>query len=221
MIIYELFIPVNKFRQICVKKLQHLVRTVSKYSKRGATLNNIVKIYISPDKDIPMHEVESATLVAEKGIVGDRYFDGQGGTWTDIYPKNDRQISILNLADINAFAQHGIKLNPVDLRRNVLVEVPDISKFMNQKFFLGNTVLISHRYSYPCGLLERRLNQTGIIACGKQHNIMLGINCQILYGGEISVGDKIRLPETQEEFDFINSNAVCQPKPVIKNKQSL
>lgn len=215
-IIYKLFISVNKFRQIYVKKLQHRNETANKYSKRGATLNNIVKIYISPDKDIPMHEVMSATLIAEKGIVGDRYFDGQGGTWTNIKPKNDRQISIVNLADINAFAQHGIVLNPQDLRRNVLVEVPDITVFMNQKFFLGNTVLITNRYSHACALLEKRLNQTGIIACRKQNNIVLGINCQILYGGDIKPGDKMRLPETQAEFDFINSSAVCQPKPVKK-----
>lgn len=179
-------------------------------------MNNIVKIYISPDKDIPMHEVESVTLVAEKGIIGDRYFDGQGGTWTNVNPKNDRQISIINLADIDAFSQHGIVLMPQDLRRNVLVSVPDITVFMNQKFFLGNTVLITNRYSHPCSLLEKRLDLTGIVACGKQNNIVLGINCQILYGGEISVDDKIRLPETQADFDVINSDAVCQPKPVKK-----
>lgn len=185
-------------------------------SNFGDPLNNIIKIYISPDKDVPMHEVESAELVAEKGIVGDRYFDGLGGTWTNINPKNDRQISIVNLRDIDAFAKHGIKLNPLDLRRNVLVDVPDISAFMNQKFFLGNAVLISHRYSHPCGLLEKRLNQTGIVACGKQNKLVLGINCQILYGAEITVGDKIRLPESPEDFEFINSDLVLEPKPVIK-----
>lgn len=181
-------------------------------------MNSILKIYISPDKNIPMHEVESAKLVAEKGIVGDRYFDSLGGTWTDISPRNDRQITIVNLQDINAFAQHGINLNPCDLRRNVLVEVPDLSEFKNEKFFLGDAVLISYRYSYPCALLEKRLGQPGIVACGKQNNLVLGINCQILYGAEIKVGDKIRLPTSPEDFKFINSDLILEPKTVKKFK---
>lgn len=164
-----------------------------------------------------MGEVDSADLVADRGIVGDRYFDSLGGTWSTIKPKNDRQISIVSLAEIQGFNRHGIGLDPGQVRRNVLVDGPDLAVFMHKRFFLGNTVLITNRYSYACGLLQQRLDQPRLIELTKADKLTLGIHCQILYSGKITIGDTIRLPKTPEELEFIYSDAVAKPKSVIKH----
>jgi MOSC domain-containing protein YiiM len=172
----------------------------------------ILDIFISPTIEEPMTSVDSAELVAGKGIVGDRYFDEQG-TWSKIYPWPDRHISIINMSVIDAFKNtYGIDLTPIDLRRNVLVDVPFFKPFMAHKFFLGNTVLCTSRYSYPCKTLQDRLGKKGLIKICKQEVWCFGIHCQILKGGTIHRGDRMRLPETNEDRQLLNSSLVNKPE---------
>lgn len=173
----------------------------------------ILNIFVGSTVETPMNSVDSVELVAGKGVVGDRYFNQEGGTWTKIYPKPDRQVSIINISVIQAFKKkYGIELKPIDLRRNILVDVPFLKPFMFHKFFLGDAILCTSRYSHPCKMLENKLQKNNLIEICKKEVWSFGINCQILKGGFIKVGDYMRLPETDKDNQLINDDLVNKPQ---------
>ena len=172
----------------------------------------ILSIFISPTVEDPMRSVELVELVAGKGIIGDRYFD-QKGTWSEVYPWPDRQISIINMTVIKSFKnKYNIDLEPIDLRRNILVDAPFFKPFMAHKFFLGDTVLCTSRYSYPCKYLQDRIGKKRLMKICKEEVWCFGIHCQILKGGTIKIGDRMRLPETNEDIQLLNSELVNKPE---------
>ena len=127
----------------------------------------------------PMLEPAEATLDAGAGLLGDRYA-GRGGA---------RQVTLLqaeHVAVIAALLGRG-SLDPVLLRRNLLVGGVNLLALKGRRFALGETVLECTGLCHPCSRMEETLGPGGYNAV-RGHG---GITARVIAGGRIGLGDPL------------------------------
>jgi MOSC domain-containing protein YiiM len=83
---------------------------------------------------------------------------------------------------------HNIDLAPEEHRRNVTVFGVPLTHLVGRRFWLGETLLESTRLSIPCRHIEEI---TGKAIFDPLIN-RSGLNCKILQGGTVRVGDAVR-----------------------------
>ncbi len=124
--------------------------------------------------------VDRANAVAGKGLVGDRYFDGD----------EDRQVSLIEAESIDAMASNGgLKLAYGEARRNIVTRGVDLTGLVDKEFKVGAVTLRGSRLSEPCQHLADLTDQkvlTGLVHKG-------GLKAQILSDGVIRVGDAVKV----------------------------
>lgn len=80
-------------------------------------------------------------------------------------------------------------MSPAEHRRNVTVQGVPLNHLVGRRFRLGPTVLEATRLSFPCKHIEEILGKPVF-------NPMVhrsGLNCRILEGGEVRVGDAVEM----------------------------
>lgn len=146
-------------------------------------------LHITPRAFLPMHAVPQITLVAGKGIEGDRYMIGREEGFYSDRPEEGRQITLFEIETLEALKRDsGIDLGPQDHRRNVTVEGVPLNHLVGRRFLLGETLLEATRLSVPCRHIEEI---TGKAIFDPLIN-RSGLNCRILKGGVVRLGDAVR-----------------------------
>jgi MOSC domain-containing protein YiiM len=161
----------------------------------GATAWNgtLLHIHIAPLASYEMEELEEATCVAGRGIVGDRYFAGTG-TYS---PKPDvREVTLIEQEALDALSRNDpplqggpIQLLPVDHRRNLTVRGVPLNHLVGRRFRVGEVILRGGRLNFPCKYLEELLGSPVYLPLYNRS----GLNCSIERGGVIRPGDAISL----------------------------
>ena len=133
-----------------------------------------------------MQALSEARLAAGIGIEGDRY-----ATRLGTYSKKhhiDRQATLIEVEVLEALARdRGIKLAPHEHRRNLTTRGVPLNYLVGQYFRIGECVLYGGRLNVPCLYLEN-------LVAKKVFKPLLnrsGLNCRIVVGGIIRVGDRI------------------------------
>lgn len=121
----------------------------------------------------------SLTLVAGKGIVGDRFF-----AWKDDYKGQLTLIDQRVVDDIREYAGNPA-LPASAFRRNVVIEGIDLNRLIGETFRLNGVLIAGTEECRPCYWMDR--------ACGKEGTEELmkgrgGLRCRILEDGEITLG---------------------------------
>lgn len=153
----------------------------------------LLHIHIAPDASYEMEELREASLVAGRGIVGDRYYAGTG-TYS---PKPDvREVTLIEQEALDALQrddpplQSGpIALAPGDHRRNLTVRGVPLNHLVGRRFRIGETILRGGRLNFPCKYLEELLGLPVFLPLYNRS----GLNCGIEQGGIIRPGDSIEL----------------------------
>lgn len=146
-------------------------------------------LHITPKAFLPMESFDSIVLVAGRGIEGDRYMIGRETGFYSHKPEEGRQITLFELETLQALARDSkIHLSPADHRRNVTVEGVPLNHLVGQQFWLGETLLQATRLSTPCRHIEEILGQQVFDPFLNR----CGLNCKILQGGTVRVGDTVR-----------------------------
>ena len=164
---------------------------INKYPERTSKLNSkIYSIFISDKAGDTMQSLKSASLIAGKGVVGDRYFNGCG-TFSERLKDNPAvELSLIEKEEIDAFNQdHKQMLNYADVRRNIVTESVRLNELVGKTFSMGNVTLKGLRLCEPCAYLAENVNELvlpHLIGRG-------GLRAQILTDNEISVGDLIKI----------------------------
>jgi hypothetical protein len=152
------------------------------------TVGEVVGIYVSEVKTLPMRAVATATAVKGKGLLGDRYAN-KAGTFTprsplllgyDLTLIESEVLDQLTLAD-------GSQLTAAESRRNLVTRGVDLNALVGREFGIGPVRAFGQRLCEPCVHLER-LTRPGVVA-GLVHRG--GLRADILTDGEIGLGDKI------------------------------
>jgi len=149
----------------------------------------VAHLHITARAFLPMQGQEAVELVAGEGIVGDRY---RIGTETGFYsdkPEEGRQVTLFEAEVLEAILRdYRIEILPHEHRRNVTTRFVPLNHLVGQRFHLGDCLVEATRLSVPCRHIEEILGKAVF-------NPMIhrsGLNCRILRGGMLRVGDVIR-----------------------------
>ncbi|MBY0226938.1 MAG: MOSC domain-containing protein [Hyphomicrobium sp.] len=148
-------------------------------------------IHIAPSASYEMEELEAATLVPGRGIIGDRYYKGTG-TYS---PKPDaREVTLIEVEALEALEANqppmqneAIRLQPIEHRRNLTTRGVPLNHLLGKRFRVGETVLRGGRLNFPCKYLEELLGKPVYLPLYNRS----GLNCYIESGGIIRRGDLI------------------------------
>ena len=132
----------------------------------------------SPRPREPMEELASTQVSIEAGIEGDRRGKQAG-----------RQISLLSKEAWEAACEEsGGALPWITRRANVLVSECDFDRALGMKIQIGGVHLKVTEETTPCSLMEAA--QSGLREA-MEKNWRGGVRCDVVSGGEISVGDEV------------------------------
>ncbi|MDP2517378.1 MAG: MOSC domain-containing protein [Shimia thalassica] len=147
----------------------------------------LLHIHTTPAVREPMIAQQTAQLIEGVGVEGDRYALGTGkySAFPDI-----REVTLIEIETLIALKRdHDIDLAPEEHRRNLTTENTPLNHLVGKRFWVGETLLEGGRLNTPCRYLD--------LVTGKSVNDILvhrsGLNCYIVKGGQINVGDSISL----------------------------
>jgi hypothetical protein len=151
----------------------------------------LIHIHIAPAASYETEELQSATLVAGRGIEGDRYFLGTG-TYSSLPAVRD--VTLIEIEVLEALARNDpplqqgpIDLGPSEHRRNLTVRGVPLGHLVGLRFRVGEVVLRGARLNFPCKYLEQLVERPVYLPLYNR----AGLNCAIEQGGVIRRGDTI------------------------------
>jgi len=148
---------------------------------------HLTHIHIAEQGGAAMQPLSSAKLIAGVGIEGDRYATGQG--YYSNTPRADRQVTLIEIETLEALARdHGIELPPNETRRNLTTRDVALNHLVGRRFRVGGVLLLGARLNVPCKYLEQ---VTGKPVYAPLIN-RSGLNCEIIEGGMVRIGDVVR-----------------------------
>ena len=146
-------------------------------------------LHKTPRAFLPMRSFPSLELIAGRGIEGDRYLIGHETGFYSHKPEEGRQITLFEMETLEALKRdHGIEMLPDEHRRNVTVEGVPLNHLVGRRFRLGETVVEATRLSTPCRHIEEILGKAVFDPMINRS----GLNCKIIAGGTLRVGDVVR-----------------------------
>ena len=147
----------------------------------------LAHIHIAENAGGAMQPLDSARLIKGVGIEGDRYATGRGHYSS--MPRADRQVTLIEIETLEALARdHGIDLLPDETRRNLTTRDVPLNHLVGRRFRVGAVLLLGTRLNVPCKYLEQ-VTAKPVYAPLINRS---GLNCEILEGGVIRVGDVLR-----------------------------
>ncbi|MDH3703815.1 MAG: MOSC domain-containing protein [Alphaproteobacteria bacterium] len=156
------------------------------------TEGRVLSLFTTPAMSQAMTEHEAIEAIAGEGLAGDRYQLKTGTYSKKIEP--GRQVTLVAEESLAALAaDHGIDIAPIQCRRNVLTRGIALPPLVGQEITVGPVRLKVHRLNQPCLYFEKLLDKPGVFEHWWDRS---GINCEILTGGPIRVGDPIQVCDT-------------------------
>ena len=146
----------------------------------------LLHIHTTDRGGAPMRAQDDARLIEGSGIEGDRYALGTGkySPFPDI-----REVTLIEVETLEALERdHGVSLSVDDHRRNLTTRGVPLNHLVGRRFFVGEVELLGGRLNTPCRYLDLLL---GASVCDLLTH-RSGLNCSIVRGGRIAVGDHIR-----------------------------
>ena len=149
----------------------------------------VAHLHITARAFLPMRAHQSVELVAGRGIVGDRYMLGVEQGYYSEKPEEGRQVTLFESEVLQAILRdYKIEFLPEEHRRNITTRGVPLNWLVGQRFWIGPCLLEATRLSVPCRHIEQILNKQVFDAMVHRS----GLNCRILVGGTVRVGDEIR-----------------------------
>jgi MOSC domain-containing protein YiiM len=155
-------------------------------------MGKVVGLYISPRVGEFMQPQTAVRALAGKGLEGDRYAAGQG-TYSRIARQAARHISLIGREAIQAaneeLTQRGLApFEPVETRRNIIVEGYDVHKLIGQEFRIGHVRLRGSEPTRPCHIPSAVAGKIGFAEAFHNRG---GVRAEVLSDGMIAIGDAL------------------------------
>ena len=141
----------------------------------------VLKIGITQNNNKKIDEVNSIDLIANKGIVGDRYFKDFSDPMSQL-----TLIESENIDDYNRM--YNLNIDYLDFRRNIITKDIKLNNYVDKKILIGKVEVEVIDLCRPCRFLQEKINKNNII---KEFLRKGGLRCRILSSGTIKVGDLI------------------------------
>ena len=141
----------------------------------------VFKIGITQNNNKKIDEVNSVELIANKGIVGDRYFKD--------FSDPISQLTLIESENIDDYnKRYNLNIDYLDFRRNIVTKDIKLNDYIDKKILIGKVEVEAIDLCRPCRFLQEKLNKNNII---KEFLRKGGLRCRILSSGNIKVGDLI------------------------------
>ena len=136
--------------------------------------------------------VERARAVAAKGLEGDHRMDKT--------PGSARQVTLISEEFMQQIAHFtGLStIDPVLLRRNLVVSGINLNALRHQRFQIGEAVFEATALCHPCSRMDAALGKGGVAAM-IGHG---GLCARILSTGYITVGDRLEVRPKGENLEL-------------------
>lgn len=136
--------------------------------------------------------VERARAIAAKGLEGDHRMDKT--------PGSARQVTLISEEFMQQIAHFtGLSaIDPVLLRRNLVVSGINLNALRHQRFQIGDAVFEANALCHPCSRMDAALGKGGVAAM-IGHG---GLCARILNTGYIAVGDRLEVRPKGENLEL-------------------
>ena len=141
----------------------------------------VFKIGITQNNNKKIDEVNTIDVIANKGIVGDRYFKDFSDPMSQL-----TLIESENIDDYNK--RYNLNIDYLDFRRNIVTKDIKLNDYIDKKILIGKVEVEVIDLCRPCRFLQEKLNKNNIIKVFLRKG---GLRCRILSSGNIKVGDLI------------------------------
>ena len=146
-------------------------------------MSEVIKIGVTKNHNQEINEVNEITLIADKGIVGDRHFRD--------YNDPFNQLSIIESENIDEYNfRNKLNIPHLNFRRNIVTKGIRLNDLVEKRIKIGSVNLEVIDLCRPCRHLSEKLERNDII---KEFLRKGGIRCQIINNGKISLGDQIKI----------------------------
>jgi MOSC domain-containing protein YiiM len=153
----------------------------------------VLELHIVDAKDKPMESVESVSAVANRGLFGDRYFNGSGH-YSNIVGWGAQVTLIQHEAILAINTGYGTDFTGAMMRRNIVTQNIKLDTLIGKTFRCGQAILRGTKPFPPCAHLAYLLGRKEVLKyfayCG-------GIGADVVVGGEISIGDTLAFFQTE------------------------
>ena len=145
----------------------------------------VYKICIAKKSGEIMQNVNNIEVVADKGIVNDRYFNDNND--------KDIQITLIESENIDRFNEKSKTNIPyIDFRRNIITKGIKLNELIGKEILIGEVRLKGHRLCDPCKYLQDKLQKENLFKNLAYLHSRGGLRCEILESGIIALKDYIK-----------------------------
>ena len=146
-------------------------------------MSEVIKIGVTKNHNQEIIEVNEISLIANKGIVGDRHFRD--------YNDPFNQLSIIESENIDEYnLKYKSNIPYLKFRRNIITKGIKLNDLVEKRIKIGSIELEVIDLCRPCRHLSEKLNRNDVI---KEFLRKGGIRCRIINDGKIYLGDKIKI----------------------------
>ena len=146
-------------------------------------MSEVSKICITNKSSEEMQDVTNVKVIANKGIVNDRYFSENND--------QDLQITLIESENIDYYNEISeTKIPYINFRRNIITKGIQLNDLVGKKLLIGNVEVQGHDLCRPCKHLEETLKGQDII---KEFLRRGGLRCEILKSGTVNIEDEIKV----------------------------
>tara|TARA_B100000029_G_scaffold82872_1_gene73875 strand:+ start:269 stop:712 length:444 start_codon:yes stop_codon:yes gene_type:complete len=146
-------------------------------------MSKVFKICITKESGQDLEDMDSINVIANKGIINDRYFSDDND--------NDIQLTLIEKENIDYYNSISNSDIPyINFRRNIITSGIQLNDLVGKELFIGNVKIKAHRLCDPCKYLQDKLNDNNLV---KKLLNKGGLRCQIISDGLISVEDEINI----------------------------
>ena len=146
----------------------------------------VTKICFTEKSGKEIQDVSSVEVLANKGIVNDRYFKNNND--------KDIQITLIESENIDYFNEKSKTNIPyIEFRRNIVTKGIKLNELVGKEILVGEVRIKEHRLCNPCKYLQDKLQQKNLFKNLAYLYKKSGLRCEVLSNGRISVNDKIKI----------------------------
>ena len=151
-------------------------------------MGTVENIFIANGKRQKVEPLEFATLVAGKGILGDRYHLMSSNILAKGKSAPLNHITFIAKEELDAFLKrHDTKLGHGEFRRNLITSGIDLNALVHKEFRVGTALCRGVELCEPCQVLSRTVYNAVIPELVHR----AGLRAIILEDGEVKLGDTI------------------------------
>ena len=143
----------------------------------------VFKIGITKNNNQEIQEVKEITLLAGKGIIGDRYYHE--------YNEGRNQLTLIESENIDYYNEKfNLKIPYLNFRRNIVTKGIKLNDLVGKELLINQTEIKGIDLCRPCKELQEKLGIDNFI---KEFLRKGGLRCEILTSARIKTGDKIKV----------------------------